>query len=263
MAELDRLDATYGLGALTRPAPRRRRSRGTATAVVATGVVMALMVVFHPSTEMTTVRRMVGLSHEDGLLAPPVGGPHAFSQTQPGSDEPVGWDPCRPIRYQVNPDGAPDGGDELIENAAERISAATGISFEDAGTTSRRPFAERSVPPGTEPPVVIGWGTADEFEQFAGDTVGLGGSAAQEDALGRRHYVTGSVALDLETFTIEQLARRPLVLEGIVLHELAHVAGLDHVGDPNELMAPGSGDQVELGPGDREGLARLGDLPCA
>lgn len=264
MAELDRLDAAYGLGALPNATPRRRHSGfGTATVLAATAVVMMMVVAFHPSSEMTAVRRLVGLSAEDGLLAPPVGGPHQFLQTQPGSDVPVGWDPCEPIRYQVNPEGAPDGGDKLIEDAAERISAATGILFKSEGTTDRRPFATGSVPAGTDAPVVIGWGTGEEFEQFAGDSAGLGGSSSKGTVLGRRYYETGSVALNIDTFTAEHLAMKPQVLEAIVLHELAHVAGLDHVEDPDELMAPESGEQIELGPGDREGLARLGSLPCA
>lgn len=278
MAELDRLDAEYGLGAMptaARPrAPRRRAARqraagarsGRLTTVItlaATTVVLAMVVAFHPSAQMTAVRRLIGLSTEDGLLAPPVGGAHKFLQTQPGSDEPVGWDPCRPVRYQVNPDGAPAGGDELIENAAERISAATGISFESAGTTDRRPFSRSGFVGVGDAPVVIGWGTAPEFDKFDGEAAGLGGSSAAEGVGGRLFYVTGSIALNIDTFTRRQLQNQPLILEGIVLHEFAHVAGLDHVDDRSELMDSGSGTRVELGSGDREGLARLGSLPCA
>lgn len=262
MEELDRLDAAHGLGALPRALPRRRRSFSTGASVAATAVVIMLVVAFHPSSQMASVRRLVGLSAESGLMAPAVGGAHTFLQTQPGSDEPVGWDPCQPIRYQVNPDGAPDGGEELIENAAERISTATGMSFEGAGITDRRPFAPMSEPVSSDPPVVIGWGTAEEFEKFDGEAAGLGGSASGVGVLGRRYYVRGSVALNIDTFTTDYLQKEPLILEAIVLHELAHVAGLGHVDDPSELMAAESGEQIELGPGDREGLARLGSLPC-
>jgi hypothetical protein len=51
-------------------------------------------------------------------------------------------------------------------------------------------------------------------------------------------------------------------MEAIVLHEVAHVIGLGHVSEPMELMYADNTGQVELGPGDREGLARLGSLPC-
>jgi hypothetical protein len=46
------------------------------------------------------------------------------------------------------------------------------------------------------------------------------------------------------------------------VHELAHVVGLGHVAEPMELMFVDNSGQVELGPGDREGLARLGSVPC-
>ncbi len=49
----------------------------------------------------------------------------------------------------------------------------------------------------------------------------------------------------------------------MILHELVHVVGLAHVDDPTELMHPESQDGVTaLGPGDRAGLARLGQGPC-
>ena len=38
--------------------------------------------------------------------------------------------------------------------------------------------------------------------------------------------------------------------------------GLAHVSEPMELMFADNSGQVELGPGDLEGLARLGSLPC-
>lgn len=48
-----------------------------------------------------------------------------------------------------------------------------------------------------------------------------------------------------------------------MLHEIAHVVGLSHVDEPTELMAATNSGQIDFGPGDREGLARLGSLPCA
>ena len=50
--------------------------------------------------------------------------------------------------------------------------------------------------------------------------------------------------------------------QAVDLHELAHVVGLGHVAEPMELMFVDNSGQVELGPGDREGLARLGSVPC-
>ena len=105
MAELDRLDALYGLGSLPirgaasptaavhgddRADRRRHGSRAGAGGAAA------------PSSQVQAVRRVIGLGAERGLPAPSLDGPggvHAFAMTQPGSADPVGWDPCSPIRY--------------------------------------------------------------------------------------------------------------------------------------------------------------------
>lgn len=269
MAELDRLDARYGLGAIPagRPTRRPRRFTGTtALTVVVTGLVLALVVLLHPSSQIQAVRRVIGLGAERGLPAPSLDGPggvHAFAMTQPGSADPVGWDPCSPIRYEVNPDGAPAGGQALIDHAIERASAATGLVFESEGATDRRPFTFDFVPMGTDRPVVIAWADANEFPELAGDVAGIGGGAAEQGATGRRYYVTGSIALDTDAFNPATIEQRPRTMEAIVLHEVGHVIGLDHVSEPTELMAARNNGQVELGPGDREGLARLGSLPCS
>ncbi len=266
MAELDRLDAAYGLGAMPQPLPRRRGHSTTALAVLLTVVVLSAVVLLHPSSEMQAVRRMVGLEDARILAAPSGegrGGAYAFTMTQRGSDKPVGWDPCQPIRYQINPTGGADDGTDLIERALVRASAASGLAFADEGFTDDRPFTEQLVPAGTDRPVVIGWGDADEFTSLAGNVAGIGGGAAEEGVLGRRYLVTGSVALDTDVFTAEAFARRPQVLEAIVLHEVAHVLGLHHVDDPGQLMAAENTGQVDFGAGDLEGLARLGSLPCA
>lgn len=225
---------------------------------------MAAVVMFHPGDSMRSVRRILGLGAERMLPAPqPVarGGDFVFAMTQPASADPVGWDPCEPIRYSINPAGAPQGGRQLVDNALERTSAVTGLAFEDAGDTDRRPFTGQFVPFGDRP-VVIGWGDPQEFPELAGAVAGLGGGSAREGVTGRRYYVSGGVVLDTEAFTDTAIAQAPRVMEAIVLHEVAHVVGLGHVSEPMELMFDSNGGQVDFGPGDLEGLARLGSIPC-
>jgi hypothetical protein len=48
----------------------------------------------------------------------------------------------------------------------------------------------------------------------------------------------------------------------VVLHELGHLVGLDHVRDRGELMFPTANDVVGYGPGDLQGLAALGRGAC-
>jgi hypothetical protein len=237
----------------------------TALSVIVAGTLVGAVVLFHPSSQMEDVRRLLGLGGERLLPAPAImqdGGSFTFAMTQRGSTEPVGWNPCDTVAYAVNPDGMPDGARPLVDRAIARISAATGLEFEDDGDTDRRPFAGSFVRLGGRGPVVIGWGDEAEFPELAGEVVGLGGAAPENGAGGLRYYVTGGLVLDTEVFTAANVADRPLVMEAIVVHELAHVVGLGHVDEPMELMYGDNAGQVELGPGDREGLARVGSLPC-
>ncbi len=266
MEELDRLDATVGLGAMPRVAARRRTAPGALVVVAWTVVLVLAVVVLHPAGPGRELRRLVGMDDTRVLEAPAVearGGVFTFAATQAGTEEPVGWDPCRPIRFQVDDDGQPAGGRDLVDRALARASSASGLAFEDAGATDRRPFTSPFAPFGTDRPVVIGWGTADEFPDLAGDVAGIGGGSAEQGALGRTYFVTGGIALDTDVFTSERIAQEPQRMEAIVLHEVAHVLGLGHVGEPMELMAEANAGQIDFGPGDLEGLARLGSVPCA
>ena len=51
-------------------------------------------------------------------------------------------------------------------------------------------------------------------------------------------------------------------VKALVLHELGHLVGLDHVEDQRELMYPTMTGLRSFGPGDRSGLAALGAGRC-
>ena len=241
------------------------RSATTVT-VAATAALLAAVVAWHPAEQLDPVRRAVGLGADRPLPAPSVvrqGGTFRWAMTQPDGDDPVGWDPCEEIRYRINPAGAPPGGSELVHRALDRASAATGLAFEDEGETDERPFPGGVRLFGRPDPVVIGWADAGKYPDLAGQVAGMGGAVAERSSGGRLRYVSGGIVLDVEAFTATAVAQQPRVMEGIVLHEVAHVVGLGHVSEPMELMYATNTGQVELGPGDREGLARLGALPCS
>ena len=208
-----------------------------------------------------------GVSRPTPLGAPPrvaTGvGSHDFMVRQPHDrTQPVAYDPCRPVRYQVDADLAPRGADRLVTQAVAAVSRATGLVFEYDGPTDRLPSPEEQG--ADRHPVVISWTTPSAVPGLAGPTVGLGGSTARtQPFVDELEYVTGSVLLDapalselLERADGERLAR------AVVMHELGHLVGLAHVDDPDELMAEQNSGLLGFGPGDREGLALLGSGRC-
>lgn len=194
-------------------------------------------------------------------------GTHAFLHVDADGD-PVGYDPCRPIRYVINPAGMPADGQALIDEATAVVSAASGLAFADAGTTDEVPAVQRAVIQDrygdTWAPVLIAWSDESAMHELRGEVAGMGGSAAVPGRHGDGEWLAaGRVVLD--TADITAMLARPngrAQARAIVVHELSHVLGLDHVDDPTELMHPVSSDRTDLGPGDRQGLALAGQADC-
>jgi hypothetical protein len=99
---------------------------------------------------------------------------------------------------------------------------------------------------------------------LADDVVGLGGSIWFEGGgYARLRYMTGSIELDSPD--LHEVYRRDggaALVQAVIMHELGHVVGLGHVHDSGELMSDDNDGQLDFGPGDREGLARLGSEQC-
>lgn len=209
---------------------------------------------------------------EEGRLLPVVSavtsGPHAFQQTRPDG-RPVAYDPCRPLHYVVNPAQMPDAGLQMVREAVASISAATGVVITEDGVTDEPLAADRS--PLQEDrygdrwaPVLIGWATAATYPLLGGTIAGVGGShVLAPQGPGSERLVSGQVALDAEAFT--RMLAHPAGYEqarAVVMHELAHVVGLAHVDEPDELMNANNAGRTTWGPGDLQGLALVGAGDC-
>ncbi len=239
--------------------PQRQRTL-TVVSVVVTAVALAAYLALAPGTA-ARVRALVGLA--PGAAADAPGTPYAFLQTDRTTGEPVGWDPCRPVEYVVNPAGAPADWPDLLAAAVDRMERASGLDFRSLGETDDRDFEERDATGFSPDPVLVGWADEDEVAALEGDVAGVGGAVSVGYGQGPR-FRTGSLVLDTATVAeVADLAGGRDVQLAIVLHELGHVVGLGHVDDPGELMnAGGVTPRPRFGPGDLAGLEVLGEIPC-
>lgn len=238
----------------------------TVLVMAVTVVVAALGLEFLPSSPLHgTFRGQVYRLHTE--VTAQTHGPHDWVMTQPGRPgTPVTYDPCRPIEVVVNPDGGPTLATDLVRISLERVNEVTGLDLRYAGASDERPEWDDRRHPATrsaaDEPVLVSWATAQEVPELGGDVAGIAASVAQADHAGRLTFVTGQVTLDSDAF--QELAAVPdsrARMRAVVLHELGHLVGLAHVRDRHELMNEKL-EVLDFGPGDLEGLARLGKGRC-
>ncbi|WP_052668183.1 matrixin family metalloprotease [Nitriliruptor alkaliphilus] len=231
-----------------------------AALVVGAGVAIALLVAVRGGTPADTPEVAVGASDEGFTV---------WARNADGT--PVRWDPCSPIEIVVSDIGSPlgYGGPAFtadVEAAVATLREATGLELSVTGTTDEVPDAARStVTADTDgarrwAPVLIGWRPPGDGGLPLRDVdrgVAVPIAVGPADA---RVYVTAQVVLNPEREDLQPgAADRATSWGATILHELAHVLGLGHVDDPDELMHtyPGAGP-VRFGPGDLAGLEAVG-----
>lgn len=249
-----RMDGSFGEPVLGAPPaypppptpPPPRSNRGLIAVLVIGAVVLVGVLVVRP------VASALFLGHNS----------YAFIGTDPANGDPVTWDHCAAIRYQVNPEGAPENWQAMVTAAFDDIEKHSGFVFMDAGETKNRVLSGAWSPGASRgEPILIIWSSQGRMHSLQGNTVGLGG-AAPMTVDGRLRLVTGTIALDRESHsrTYDPMTSRDQQL--ILEHEIGHVLGLDHVADPRQLMAASYNGQDGLGKGDINGLKALHDVPC-
>jgi len=186
---------------------------------------------------------------------------YAFMATDQG--RPMRYDPCTPIHYVVNSALAPASGMADLTEALRRITVANGLQFAFDGYTDETPASHRGVAedpryPGQWPPVLIGWVKPGQSDLFSGGALGEGGSTWY-GVPGSQVYVTGVVALDATQNGQLAAGFGGDSEGGVLMHEVAHVVGLDHVNDQTQIMYPTVTNKPSVfGAGDLAGLQLLG-----
>jgi hypothetical protein len=181
-----------------------------------------------------------------------------------GNGDPVRWNPCEPVHYVVNASLAPPGSIEDVHEAVRRISEATGIAFVYEGVSDERPSAARGAYLPSRygerwAPVLIGWVDPDgsDIPFHAPDGIASAVASPLYPDGAWDLYVSGWVAMNAEDPNPPGFDA-PWQQGPVLLHELGHVMGLGHVDASGEIMQRAGGGATDLGPGDLEGLRRLG-----
>lgn len=178
--------------------------------------------------------------------------------------QPVTYSSCRPIQVSVYPAGGPPNAEALVREAVDQVRAATGLDIVVSGAfggyAPNWNFADGPVEP--DDPISVSWQDGNSIARLTGDVVGLGGSRVLTMPNGSKRLVAGTVALSRQFYaTLAEHHDHGKELQ-VLLHELGHVVGLDHVKSRHEIMYRSVTGLTAYGPGDLQGLSRLGNGPC-
>ena len=197
----------------------------------------------------------------------------AYASLPNGTKPVLRWNPCQTaITWKVNLASVPTASRATVlsetKSAVARISTATRIRFSYKGTTTEVPQPGSASKQSAE--IIIAWTTPSKTRySLAGATAGQGGFSyawASRWANGRTTYTyaaqRGFVVLDTPQ-AFGQLRGgfgSGLRRTNLLMHELGHVMGLQHVSDTREQMYPTlrTTSPYAYATGDLAGLAKLG-----
>lgn len=171
------------------------------------------------------------------------------------------WDPCQDIDYRINPQRMWPGGASDVRDALKAVSQASGLKFTYRGRSSFIPYRNHGLLgsfPGNAD-LVIAWSTPTQVPGLGGSTVGIGGSMIGSMSTSQAERYDGGVVLD----GVQRLGRTQAQTHRyrmlLLLHELGHAIGLDHVNDRHQVMYPQILNiPARYAAGDLRGLAKLG-----
>ena len=187
---------------------------------------------------------------------------YAFLMTD--GDQPVAYSSCRLIQVAVYPTGGPPDAEQLVREAVARLRGASGLDIVVIGSFGGHApnwnFEAAPIRPGD--PVSVSWQDSEAIAELTDDTAGLGGSPVVTSPSGTAYRVAGTIALSRDYYALLTQRGDHGEALAVLLHEFGHVFGLDHVDSPRELMYDENSDLTDFGPGDLQGLRRLGNGPC-
>jgi hypothetical protein len=210
---------------------------------------------------------------------------YTFLRVNPDGCTPARFNPCEPVHYIQNGAVAPAFVVENTREAFRRLGQATGMTFIDDGLTDEDSRRVPYVPdryPGRWAPILVSWQHFSD-EQTNGQSQILGNTVPfVVDGV----TVSAQLRFNVDAYNDEAtktpigdgfgppagsgtgpIGRANITWGRILLHELAHVAGLGHTSDLTSLMYPDAAQQTIRPTGfsksDLSGLRYLGkDAGC-
>jgi len=177
--------------------------------------------------------------------------------------KPVRWNPCAAIHWRFRTSGAPSGALTVVKSAVSAVSSATGIRWIYDGPTTSTPTSawlpKSSV--GIRP-VLIGWTDGSHSDLLRGQPSAVLGMT-RTAYFGITLNGVQVAATKAAVIALDRTNHLPLTgglsWKTTLLHELAHAAGLAHVGNSHQLMYPVLQRTLYgLQSGDKAGLYKLG-----
>jgi hypothetical protein len=235
---------------------------------VTNGVTSAIKLVLDNVTASTgTVSPRCGLPALVAKVAAPLyflarGTATAYTINKNPNGTVTRWNPCDgAITVKVNPTGGGAGALADAQNAIKALKAGTGLNFVYDGTTT---FVPRSSNQGSQPAkIVIAWGSRSQTDLLNAGAIGEGGwrstGTSPDGAKWTWKIVSGFVVVD-PTARLSAGFGRGVTRGSLLLHELGHVAGLNHTSQTSQVMASAlsSSSYASWGTGDKTGLGVVG-----
>jgi len=199
--------------------------------------------------------------------APP--GTWAYLDPTADAGRPAAWARCRPVYVVANPAGIPSSEwadfEGMLRYALDAISTATDQDWVYVGRTAWRAVdatSTRLVPGAVTVSFMRAPDPDDQAAAWAHTALG------RNPLTGTTTYLAGTVSMNATRLVGDAGGQVTPLIATTLMHELGHIAGLDHVADRSQLMsavyeAPTEPRFETYRDGDRAGLARVGSLTVA